>query len=62
MIFVVAALAFFGALALRFAPAAWETGNRAGEFFFIGLAFVVVSAPARGCCAAAANRLRRRLR
>ena len=44
MIFVGASLLFFGALALRFAPAAWETGNRAGEFFFIGLAFVVSGA------------------
>jgi hypothetical protein len=35
-----AAVVFFGALFLRFAPAAWETGNRAGEFLFIGLAFV----------------------
>jgi hypothetical protein len=34
-------LFFFGALALRFAPAAWETGNRAGEFLFLGLSFVV---------------------
>jgi hypothetical protein len=44
VIFVIASLLFFGALALRFAPAAWETGNRAGEFFFIGLAFVVSGA------------------
>lgn len=35
------AIGFFGALTLRLAPAAWETGNRAAEFFFIGLAFVV---------------------
>ncbi len=34
------ALAFFAALTLRFAPAAWETGNRAGGYFFLGLAFV----------------------
>ena len=39
-------LCFFGALALRFAPAAWETGNRAGEFLFLGLAFVVAYAAA----------------
>ena len=44
VIFVGAALLFFVALTLRFAPAAWETGNRAGEFFFIGLAFVVSGA------------------
>lgn len=40
LLFGVAAVGFFGALGLRFAPAAWETGNRAGEFFFIGLAFI----------------------
>ncbi|MFN8216572.1 MAG: hypothetical protein U0R71_08245 [Solirubrobacterales bacterium] len=39
-----AALGFFGTLALRFTPAAWETGNRASEFLFIGLAFVVALA------------------
>src|SRR5262249_19594447 len=44
VIFVIAAVLFFGALALRFAPAAWETGNRAGEFLFIGLAFVISGA------------------
>ncbi len=36
------AVAFFAALTLRFAPAAWETGNRAGGYFFIGLAFVCI--------------------
>lgn len=41
VVFAIASVAFFGALLLRFAPAAWETGNRAGEFLFIGLAFVV---------------------
>ncbi|HEX6455168.1 MAG TPA: hypothetical protein VF009_01470 [Solirubrobacterales bacterium] len=41
VLFGVAAIGFFGALALRLAPAAWETGNRASEFLFIGLAFVL---------------------
>ena len=41
LIFVLASLGFFGTLALRLAPAAWETGNRASEFLFIGLAFVL---------------------
>lgn len=41
LIFSVAAIGFFGTLALRLAPAAWETGNRASEFLFIGLAFVL---------------------
>jgi hypothetical protein len=44
IVFSLAALGFFATLALRLAPAAWETGNRASEFFFIGLAFVVASA------------------
>jgi hypothetical protein len=44
LIFSVAALGFFATLALRLAPAAWETGNRAGEFLFIGLAFVLAMA------------------
>ncbi|HVO55114.1 MAG TPA: hypothetical protein VMT37_11950 [Solirubrobacterales bacterium] len=44
VIFVLAAAGFFGTLALRFTPAAWETGNRASEFLFIGLAFVVAVA------------------
>ena len=44
LLFCVAAIGFFGVLALRFAPAAWETSNRAGEFLFIGLAFVVAFA------------------
>ncbi|MGE5407803.1 MAG: hypothetical protein ACM3NV_04255 [Syntrophothermus sp.] len=47
LLFIVAALGVFVALALRLAPAAWETGNRAGEFLFIGLAFVAAAAVAR---------------
>lgn len=41
MVLTVAAAGFFGTLALRFAPAAWETANRASEFLFLGLALVV---------------------
>jgi hypothetical protein len=44
IVFGVAAIGFFVSLALRLAPAAWETGNRASEFFFIGLAFTVAVA------------------
>jgi hypothetical protein len=44
LLLALAALAFFGTLALRLAPAAWETGNRASEFLFIGLAFVLACA------------------
>jgi len=40
ILFGLGALAFFAALTLRFAPAAWETGNRAGGYFFLGLAFI----------------------
>lgn len=41
LLFAIAAVGFFGTLALRLSPAAWETGNRAGEFLFIGLAFLL---------------------
>jgi hypothetical protein len=43
-IFGIASIGFFGTLALRLAPAAWESGNRLSEFFFIGLAFVLAYA------------------
>lgn len=42
ILFCAFTVAFFGALTLRFAPAAWETGNRAGGYFFIGLSFVAI--------------------
>jgi hypothetical protein len=42
LIFCAFTVAFFAALMLRFAPAAWETGNRAGGYFFIGLSFVAI--------------------
>jgi hypothetical protein len=41
ILLTLAALGFFGTLALRLAPQAWETGNRLSEFLFIGLAFVL---------------------
>jgi len=44
LLFLLAALGFFGTLALRLTPPAWETGNRASEFLFIGLAFVLACA------------------
>lgn len=37
----VAGLGFFGVLALRVAPSAWEIANRTDEFLFIGLALLV---------------------
>lgn len=40
LLLVLGSFGFFAALLLRFVPSAWETGNRAGGFFFIGLAFV----------------------
>lgn len=36
-----AALAFFGMLTLRFTSSGWETSNRASEFLFFGVAFIV---------------------
>ncbi|CAG0927118.1 hypothetical protein TFLX_00363 [Thermoflexales bacterium] len=39
-----ATLLYFAMLALRFSPAAWETGNRASEFVFLGVAFVLALA------------------
>lgn len=44
VVLALGAVGFFATLALRFTPAAWETGTRAGEFLFIGLAFVVALA------------------
>ena len=44
LIFMLSAIGFFATLALRLAPEAWETGNRASEFLFIGLGFVLA------CC------------
>lgn len=41
LVFAAAAIGFFAVLALRLAPDAWETGNRASSFLFVGLAFVV---------------------
>jgi hypothetical protein len=36
-----AAIAYFAMLGLRFTPAAWETGNRASAYLFVGLAFIL---------------------
>ncbi|HEV2859341.1 MAG TPA: hypothetical protein VGW80_13165 [Solirubrobacterales bacterium] len=60
LLFCAGAVVFFGALTLRFAPAAWETGNRAGEFLFIGLAFVAIYGAAE-LLRAGPNLQRRRL-
>jgi hypothetical protein len=60
LLFSAAAVVFFGALGLRFAPAAWETGNRAGEFLFIGLAFVAIYGAAE-LLSSGTNPQRRRL-
>jgi hypothetical protein len=53
ILFGIAAIAFFGTLALRLTPPAWETGNRLSEFLFIGLAFVLACA----CAMALSRRL-----
>lgn len=47
VLFCLGGAAFFATLGLRFAPEAWETGNRAGMYLFIGLAFVVAYAVLR---------------
>ena len=39
-----AAVAYFSTLGLRLVPSAWEIGNRASEFLFIGLALVTAMA------------------
>jgi hypothetical protein len=36
-----AACAYFPVLGLRLIPAGWETANRASEFLFVGIAFIV---------------------
>jgi hypothetical protein len=38
-----AALAYCGSLLLRLTPAAWEMGNRASEFLYVGVAFVAAT-------------------
>jgi hypothetical protein len=48
LLFALSAVGFFCSLALRLAPAAWETGNRASEFLFVGLAFVIGCAALEG--------------
>ncbi|HMN27796.1 MAG TPA: hypothetical protein PKE45_06530 [Caldilineaceae bacterium] len=39
-----AAMAYFAMLGLRFTPAAWETGNRASAYLFVGLSFILALA------------------
>jgi hypothetical protein len=41
LLFVLGGFGFFATLLLRFAPASWESGNRAADLMFIGLAFVL---------------------
>jgi hypothetical protein len=41
LILVLMGLAYFGFLALRLSPQAWETANRASEFLYLGLAFLL---------------------
>jgi hypothetical protein len=50
LLFMLAALGFFATLVLRLAPAAWETGNRASEFLFLGLAFVLACSGLQDWC------------
>ena len=43
LILLGAALGYCGSLLLRLTPAAWEVGNRASEFLYIGVAFVAAT-------------------
>ena len=44
VVLAAAGVGFFATIILRYAPAAWETANRASEFLFIGVGFVVALA------------------
>jgi len=61
ILFALGSLGFFGTLALRLTPPAWETGNRASEFLFIGLAFVLACATVAGLQRWGSRRLARPL-
>lgn len=41
LLLALAALAYFGTLGLRLSPTAWEVGNRASGFLFVGVGFAV---------------------
>jgi hypothetical protein len=41
LLLVLMGLAYFGFLVLRLSPQAWETANRASEFLYLGLAFLL---------------------
>jgi hypothetical protein len=41
LILVLMGVAYFGFLVLRLSPQAWETANRASEFLYLGLAFLL---------------------
>ena len=44
ILMALAGLSYFAVLGLRLFPTAWETGNRASDFLFIGLAFILAFA------------------
>lgn len=46
LVFAAAAVAYLGMLVLRFIPKAWEIGNRASEFLFLGVALMLALAAA----------------
>ena len=41
ILLALSAIAYFGTLGLRLTPSAWEVGNRASGFLFVGVGFVV---------------------
>lgn len=48
LLFAAAAVGYIGMLFLRFIPEAWEVGNRASEFLFLGVALMLALAAAAG--------------
>jgi hypothetical protein len=44
LVLAIAAVGYFSTLGLRLVPSAWEIGNRASEFLFIGLALITALA------------------
>ncbi len=61
LVLTTAALAYCGSVLLRFIPAAWEVGNRASEFLFLGVAFVAAIALVEVWISRVANGKRRAL-
>lgn len=48
LVFAAAGLGYLAMLSLRLVPRAWEVGNRASEFLFLGVAFALALVAVRG--------------